>query len=737
MSKQAALHAAGDNKRVLVIGDWVVDDYWVLVNHRSSKSSRTGLMHHRAVHKKDARIRAFCGAGQTAVILHNNNHDVLGLGLWSIGDDDDLMALFHPAFTRNPHSMAKKIDVTLPKHITLKNLGDYIYDSNANIGTTRVIRTYLKVGQQVSQLQRIDWELQAPSVRGDSVWKIDGDQLSKYFTPEVVDGIHGVVIKDLGKGVINDSIIKILLDKFPKVPWFVSTKSWKPKWLTDNLPRMPLKMLIIPQVAAQTAIEKGDVNIWIADKKYASQKALKVLKELHARTKPGAGPIIIVLPEKLSALALDFRAEKEKYRMGVIFEDNTSKLPLETNMASVFLGAAVVQLLNGSTDVDLKQLVTRLLNYTYIWQKHELKRIVFPDSWDPQKTPKVVLLSDKDKDSALELLLNDLPFNINHAIKEWDDALAVKSRGIVTDIKGKPKFQLWRAMVDVDGYVCITDSKQKNVSTLVHGIKSYAKAFMNSRGDRILQTRVPQSSCLLYAKPGAGKTSLVRKLAVNNNLRFIPYNITQMNRHIDILDCFDTIVTSSLQDPSVPLLIFIDEINAQLEREDVYKVFLTPMEDGVYIRGGKTYKLPPSFWVFASTITEDDIKIRVDGKGSDFCSRLTYGMVSLDLPAHSTPDEQLKKLLENIYFSVATIMQVFPDVREISQTVFDMLADHLIEARMRPIRHFIENFRSVQYGQITIGNIPYYDKDRISITKTDIDRYQGIEDRNLVMVPIL
>ncbi len=54
---------------ILIVGDWVVDDFWVIANHRSSTSSRTGLMHHKALHNREASIRAFCGAGKTASIL--------------------------------------------------------------------------------------------------------------------------------------------------------------------------------------------------------------------------------------------------------------------------------------------------------------------------------------------------------------------------------------------------------------------------------------------------------------------------------------------------------------------------------------------------------------------------------------------------------------------------------------------------------------------------------------------
>ena len=380
----------------------------------------------------------------------------------------------------------------------------------------------------------------------------------------------------------------------------------------------------------------------------------------------------------------------------------------------------------------MKKLVEQSLNYTFKWQKAENQRITLPESWDSSKTPSVII--DKMGDN-IELPLTNDTFDIEHAINEWQQAFS--EYGIVIDKEGKSKFELWRAMVDVAGYICHVESKRNNIRKLIQAVDAYANSHTGI-SDIMSHTRKPQESCLVYAKPGAGKTSLIKKIADRNKLRFIPYNITQMNRLTDILDCFDAIVTSYLQNPSEPLLVFVDEINSQLEGHCVYSMFLSPLEDGVYIRGGKSFKLPPTYWVFACT--EELEQLKKQNKGSDFCSRLTRGAISLD---NQTDDQSVEqKRIENIYVGVSMILSIIPDVREVSKTVLGIFAT-LKDARMREIRHFIETFRNVQYGRITVRNIPEFKLGNINIDVKYIADHLIIEknsqetDTNRGMVPII
>lgn len=529
--------------------------------------------------------------------------------------------------------------------------------------------------------------------------------------------IDAIVVKDLGRGVVTDALITILSNecnnkKDKNIPWFVSTKIWKPEWLKKNI---NLKLLLIPQVAAQSAIDRDDVNVWITNGKRASQKALTAIESLYADYGHHSETMFIVLPDKLNALAVDFRNNDVGDAVFMVIKDKFENLGLDTNMASVFLGAATGLYLkhnkiNPENDLEksreenFKKIVCGSIKYTHDWQVHEIKRITEHETWEPSKSPEGYLDDQYEAKNVEDVEI----IAFKHAKNEW--AQAVSGLGIVTDHNEKEKFELWRGMVDVDGYVCIADSKQKSITRLVHAINEYSKNF-NKSGMRGGRARVQQASCLLFASPGAGKTSLVRQLAENNNLLFMPFNITEMNRTTDIIDCFDNIMTTSLLDPTKPLLIFIDEINSELENDYVYKMFLSPLEDGKYNREGKSFRLPSCFWVFASTESGDIIRSKM--KGSDFVSRLTAGTISLDI------QDKGARQIENIYMAVSIMLSIFPDVNRISREVLEIFSDKLVNARIRELRHFIEKFVDVQYGTVSLKNIPNQSSDNISFSSSD------------------
>ena len=77
-------------KKLLIIGDWVVDDNWLTGIHRSSTGLRTGRKHHRSLHSLGSPVQAFCGAGRLASILYDaikeddksKLFDITGIGVW-------------------------------------------------------------------------------------------------------------------------------------------------------------------------------------------------------------------------------------------------------------------------------------------------------------------------------------------------------------------------------------------------------------------------------------------------------------------------------------------------------------------------------------------------------------------------------------------------------------------------------------------------------------------------------
>src|ERR1700737_2028857 len=100
-------------KKILIVGDWVVDEHWVIGVHRSPTSSRTGQSHYRALHHSGSTVESLCGAGRTASILDQVRFQgkdfskIIGVGLWHQDDTDVLTAMLDPQCStrKTPHQL--------------------------------------------------------------------------------------------------------------------------------------------------------------------------------------------------------------------------------------------------------------------------------------------------------------------------------------------------------------------------------------------------------------------------------------------------------------------------------------------------------------------------------------------------------------------------------------------------------------------------------------------------------
>ena len=89
-------------KNILIIGDWLVDEHWIMGVHRSSTSSRVGQNHFRGLQTADCALQSFCGAGQTASVLlraqgdeEKNFCNLLGVGIWHKKDTPYLTSMLN------------------------------------------------------------------------------------------------------------------------------------------------------------------------------------------------------------------------------------------------------------------------------------------------------------------------------------------------------------------------------------------------------------------------------------------------------------------------------------------------------------------------------------------------------------------------------------------------------------------------------------------------------------------
>jgi len=694
-------------KRILIVGDWNVDEHWVTGVHRSSMSSRTGQTHYRALQSPSTTISSLSGAGQVASIIHQSQRDgqalfqIVGIGVWGERDTPTLESMASPMGGKGltPNRLKSPTIPQKTNRLELLNLPDHLNLNKYKVkkvkverGTSKYIRVYQHTGDKIHLIHRIDWDVKVPFDDGLWVNQERTTDLKKSNLPKILskEPFNAVIIKDLGKGIISTSFLTFLIDLLPDVPWFVSTKVWKPDWFS-SLNNCDVRLVLIPQVPASTAIQSGDVNRWITKSGYASKKGLSAINEIFAQF--AKQPTVVVLPEAATLLA---RYKNAKGVNGILQSEAAPYLlGVGMPMASVFFPALVGGMLENS-EMDTGKLLSKALSFTQNWRTFQVNRVKDYENWNPEAVP--------------FLKMQDLEPEVGHwktfpwknANLSWDDAFDSHKFGIVTDSKGNKWFDVWRSMTEVDGYVCCMESKRQVLQKLIREF-----------GDFGVGARKHHKSSMLIASPGSGKTFLVKCLGKALGLRHMTFNISQMLSKNDILDCFDTIITTQAKNPDEGILVFFDEINGMLSNQNVYDIFLAPLEEGVYVRAGKTYPIEPCLWIFAGTATPQTGQDDTDrpAKAIDFISRLTIKpqdlQISIDhLEGEEKTENEQEARLEKIYIGVSLIRSIFPDVRRVSKNVLKLFHSLNPRLEVREVKNLVKAFVDIQYGEILSNNIP-------------------------------
>src|SRR6185436_1111593 len=158
----------------------------------------------------------------------------------------------------------------------------------------------------------------------------------------------------------------------------------------------------------------------------------------------------------------------------------------------------------------------------YEWVESEAQRVKKPREWDPDPASWLGNVALEDMKGFVHGRVREVvskPFGDTQAGKDWkvereEWSQALTKFGIVSrkNDRGRPNrsLELWRATLEVDGYVCCEESTREQLRNLLHGVQSFSKS--------------PRYhvSCMLIASPGSGKTFLAKRLAETADLRFIP-----------------------------------------------------------------------------------------------------------------------------------------------------------------------------------------------------------------------
>jgi len=638
--------------RILLVGDWFVDDFWVVGTHRSSTSSRTGKRHLAALQGPDSATESLCGAGRTASVLLGAGFRISGAGICAPSDQEVLLSLLdiRGEEGRNPHTLRRWTEP--PKATT--NGPEFCNLGGSHCGTSRAIRIYERAGDETVLTQRLDWETPDHSVGKKGLKKLEAF-VKKHKGEESFDA---VVIKDLAKGFISSELVSTLIGQVGDLPWFISTKDWCPGWFEIlREKKADVRLLVVPEMAARKAIGKRidtdgrsptKLSSWIVGPDEPSKGALNISERqlLRSRSDSGTGiaQTVVIVPNDWIVLALNTDGK------GYVHRELQSTELVPTAFASVLLGALTGRMLRNG-DRDLAALVEGAALHSYKWRRFETGRVIDYLRWKPEKEPR-----DKLNIPSGE----QRPRNFSWPARRdrWSAAYTARTRGILDGIEEEEsptcRLELWRAMTELPGYICLVRQKRETVAELVKMLRSFERSG-HSRPE----------SCLLEAPPGTGKTRLVHCLAERLDFHPLFFDITHLYEPAGLLDCFDRISTTQAQVRDKPLLIFFDEINSTVAGHPVYASFLTPLSDGFYVRAEKSFQISPAVWLFAGTRFDS-----TSAKAEDFLSRLTRGVLSLEGTADDA--EKGSADLERIYLGAALLKKAFEEIEWISEDVLDL-----------------------------------------------------------------
>lgn len=673
-----------------------------------------------------------------------NPYEVTGVGLWHPDDTDYMQALFDPRLIagRTPYRVTNDAmpGQRLPRGVTLLNLDKLLdqtrfrpvsvagsgprelerpNDSIRSFGTTRVFRFVQQSGSDLEQLSRVDWELPSPKVDGRQSWVTADDSHRAEFKKELssflkqLQKVEAVVVKDIGKGVVSQPLLEAILgageggrgSPLATKPWFVSTRYWDPPWLKWLAAHgVNVQLVFYSDVATR---QVKHVPSWVTSVGRLTKEAISALKGTANLVGAGGGrrPCVVVNLKQFRTIALD--QEGDGLHCFVQHNPNPNHvfMGFDVGRPSVMFGAFAFGMLQrkecgGAVEkpIGTKALLEGALGVTERWLKRELEFLQNAPASGRPPEPMIVGVNGPDRlgrdyrlatpldstEAELDDVGDVVTVDVEEELRSWDRSTR-EFWDTVVDPEGERVaiMEGWRATAELIDYVCCNPAKRK----LLARFRDEVIAFNPKKVRRPL-------TALVTSKPGAGKSFLVDSLKKTvPNLRVLSFNITTMMRREDLLACFDQIVTTQLQHREEKLLVFFDEVNADLENHSVYDAFLAPLEDSYYLRAGIKFLIRPCIWLFAGTCDQKEIKD--DKKGSDFISRLSFG--EIDLTSHREEDVTWKKI-ENVYLGVALARARNLDLRRVRRCVPAVLYDLNPELSNRSIRQFMERNLEVADG---------------------------------------
>jgi len=712
--------------KILVVGDWVIDENWILIEHDSDTSTHVGRIHYRSlIDQVDAQILNLCGAGHVARSLYGLAENLrvqksvslpslklYCLGLWHPNDTHLLESLFTnekitgqtPLTIAGPqHSESRKNSKKQDVMHYLKTMAQE--DWSPSCGTARVTRQYKisAIGDPIT-IQRIDWQTKlAPNYDQSPI-----THLKKYLWDDSIDAI---VVYDLHKGCVCENLIHALRDQYPDSDWYIRTKKMNVDWV-QIIPEQRLKLRLI---GADYVPSRSKTKNWF----YQSQPSREAIEELRSwglfdRIKsPHTDRWVVALHSNDNKI-IALHKKAGGYIDGYITTDSSPSQSVKVGRSSIVFASCVASLLGCYGENQPETMLNRAYDHAKNWTKSYTDMI---RSIKSENQPD--LFAGAILNNYLDGAFKRSPvtqFDFNKEIESWRESFT--NLGIVDEIEAKKKnkvFHLWRGNSCVPGYMAIRENLRENINELYQAIQNFKS-----------KRKTTSLNCLILGAPGWGKTFLAERLGEVFDLNPLFFNLAQLTSLEQVIDCFDSISSLQNQQKRRPVLAFFDEIDSKVDGQYAFSMFLSPILDGTYRRGGHIFYLAPSIWLFAGVT--DPTKIINAHKTADFMSRINGPTIRLDFGERKNHDP--KSMTEQVYLGVVLLQDNFSDVHWVSNEVLELFHNLEMKHGVRSLEQAIRKFRNVQYGQVGRSNLPDYQEisSLIGINKND---YIQIKDNNI------
>lgn len=756
---------------ILVVGDWVIDENWLVASHNPVTSTHSGKEHFRSlVTNLDSQIISLCGAGNVARSLHGLSNwkslgegfeldktlSIHGLGIWQPDDTRLLASLFSSdkiLDNETPHTLTgirPKTAITIEEDqfsLCSKSLKDastpckkescphgeheicsYLWSlaqildtaKQKEIGTTRMIRVY-KHGERNDPklMYRFDWEKRySYNEIYEKLKKMQpqpntGEKPKPFI--ELTKKMDAIVVADINKGVVTSELILYLKERYPDADWYVRSKVKKPVWL-DEINDEKFRLLV---VGADLTTKQSNIHRWA----YGLTPPMELIHDL---IKMGNLDPAIEKNRTVSALINENKTltiiQQGRSLTGYIIEANGETYTIDVGRSSIFFSSLVSSML-GCYD-------NKYTNFSTSTNDNALKRLkvalIHASRWTKECTDSFMKKEDRihlrgDYSKALHFPTETVSYNIEKILSIEEERLRWDESKTDLGLINNRFFQIWRGISPIDNYISIRKHKREEIGNLLNTVKQF-KSDPNP---------IRSLNCYLTASPGWGKTFLAKSLAKMLDMTFMSFNITHMTSIDNIIDCLDTISSAQNQQPDTPILVFIDEINAEIAGSNIYAYFLSPIWDGVFKRGAATFKLRPCVWIFAGTESLDEIRENgKEVKGSDFSSRINGPKIKLDLSEDDIGKFVIieEQKTEQIYLGISILKRKYADILSVTKGILYFFHEIKPKFGIRSMEYISEKFNNIQYDEVNDSNLPDY-SDILNQVDNDIDEYNKIKSK--------